>query len=374
MNTTTLPRTGSAGALVGVVGLILTGGFVIWQLMAQGHAAFNATSAGLMWGLPIVTYDFLLMSSCGAALVASLWTVLGVKAFEPIARRAMWVALALLAGGVAALFLELGHPLRSLYAIPFNFQVKSPLFWKVIGVSVYGVCLLLAAAGWLTRPATETKPGGGVALVGALAALFVVVTGALMFATLSMRPFWHSGEVPVMVLVEALLGGLAFVLLATRFAGGGDEATRAATSGPLPRWVAGLALLALLFVIGRAVVGLASNLDGLQVWNRVVASPAFWIQIACLVAVLWLTGSAAMRASDAMQTLAMLLVVVALFLGKYEFVIGGQLVPLFKGAWVHGLIAYSPSLAEWVLLAMSAFLAYAVYAFGASRLRLGSGG
>jgi hypothetical protein len=44
---------------------------------------------------------------------------------------------------------------------------------------------------------------------------------------------------------------------------------------------------------------------------------------------------------------------------------------LFKGSWAHGLIQYSPSAAEWALLAMSAFLAYAVYAFGASRFRLG---
>jgi molybdopterin-containing oxidoreductase family membrane subunit len=65
-------------------------------------------------------------------------------------------------------------------------------------------------------------------------------------------------------------------------------------------------------------------------------------------------------------------VIVALLIAKYEFVIGGQLVPLFKGSWVHGLIQYSPSTTEWVLLAMSAFLAYAVYAFGAARFRLGA--
>lgn len=366
MSAATLPRAGSAGFVVGIVGLILAGGFVVWQLTTQGHAAYNTTSNGLMWGLPIVTYDFLLMSSCGAALTGALATVFGLKDFEPLARRAAWIALALLIGGVLALFLELGHPLRSLYAIPLNFQVKAPLFWKVLGVGIYGLCLLLLAANWIAKP--QAPQPGAVATVAAIAALFVIFTGALMFATLSMRPFWHSGEVPVMILVEALLGGMAFTLLAAQLAGG-DEARAASNAA---RWVALLAFATLLFLIGRAIVGLASNLDGLQVWNKVVGSAWFWIEIALLVVALWLTASAGNRASGGMQVLAMLATIVALFIGKYEFVIAGQLVPLFKGSWVHGLIEYAPSATEWALLLASAFLAYAVYAFGAARFRFGN--
>lgn len=365
MSAATLPRAGSAGFAIGVVGFLVTGAWVIWQLMTQGHAAYNTTSNGLMWGLPIVTYDFLLMNSCGAALTAALGIVFGVKDFEPLARRATWIALALLVGGVLALFLELGNPIRSLYAIPLNFQVKAPLFWKVLAVGVYALCLLLMAANWIAK--RDAGKPGGVATIGAIAALAVVFTGALMFATLSMRPFWHSGEVPVMILVEALLGGMAFTLLAAQLAGGTD----AQAAGHAARWVAPLAFLTLLFVAGRAIVGLASNLDGMQVWNKVVGSVWFWIEIAFLVVALWLTATAANRASGGMQTLAMILVIVALAIGKYEFVIAGQLVPLFKGSWVHGLIQYAPSATEWVLAAMSAFLAYAVYAFGASRFRLG---
>jgi molybdopterin-containing oxidoreductase family membrane subunit len=369
MSAASLPRSGSsAGLIIGIVGLVVTGAYVIWQLMSQGHAAFNTSSVGLMWGLPIVTYDFFLMSSCGAAIAAALGTVVGVKDFEPLARRAAWIALALLVGGVAALFLELGNPIRSLYAIPLNVQVKAPLFWKAIAVGIYGLALLALAAGWLARGDAAAKPGSA-ASISALAGLVVVFAGGLMFATLSMRPFWHSGEVPVMILVEALLGGIAFTLLAAHGAGGEDS--RAA--GNAGRWVAVLTFATLLFIVGRAIVGLASNLDGLQVWNKVVSSSAFWIQVAFLVVALWLTGKASSRANAGLQRVAMVLVIVALLIGKYEFVIGGQLVPLFKGSWVHGLIPYSPSTTEWALLAMSAFLAYAVYVYGAARFRLGAG-
>ncbi|HXF44483.1 MAG TPA: NrfD/PsrC family molybdoenzyme membrane anchor subunit, partial [Burkholderiaceae bacterium] len=296
----------------------------------------------------------------------ALGVLYGAADFQPLARRATWLALALAIGGLVALFMELGHPLRALYAIPLNFQVKAPLFWKVLGVAVYLICLLVLASSWLAKPAT-TAPRG-VATVAAVAALFVIFTGALTFATLSMRPFWHSGEVPVMILVEAMLGGMAFTLLAAHRSGG-DEARAA---GNAARWVAVLTFAALLFVSGRAIVGLASNLDGLQVWNKVVGSVWFWIEVALLVIALWLTASAANRASSGMQTLAMLAVIVALFIGKYEFVIAGQLVPLFKGSWVHGLIQYTPAPAEWALLLAAAFLAYAVYAFGAARFRFGA--
>ncbi|MCX7893137.1 MAG: polysulfide reductase NrfD [Burkholderiales bacterium] len=370
MNSATTSRGGTGGFLAGIVGLVITGAFVVWQLAAQGHAAFNTTSLGLMWGLPIVTYDFLLMSSAGLGIVAALGTVFGLPAFRPLARRAVWLALALLVGAGAALFFELGSPLRALWAIPLNFQVASPLFWKVIGVVVYAICLILLASGWVAKGA-DAKPSSGVSVVALVAAVFVIFTGSLLFATLSMRPFWFSGEVPVMFLVESVLAGLAFALLFTHLAGTPDEATRAAVSGPLPRLVALLIAIQLAFVLGRMVVGLAANLDGMQVWQTIVASPAFWIQIAFLAVALWLTSSPGMRASGSMQVAALLLLLIALFLGKYEFVIGGQLVPLFKGSWAHGLIQYSPSTTEWALLAMAGFLAYAVYAFGAARFRLG---
>jgi molybdopterin-containing oxidoreductase family membrane subunit len=172
-----------------------------------------------------------------------------------------------------------------------------------------------------------------------------------------------------MILVEALLGGLAFTLLAAHLAGGED----ARVAGPAGRWVAALILATLLFIAGRAIVGLASNLDGLQVWSVVVGSFAFWMQVAFLLVALWLTSTTANRTRSGMQAVAMILVIAALLIAKYEFVIGGQLVPLFKGSWVQGLIPYTPSAAEWALLAMSAFLTYAVYSFGAARFRLGAG-
>jgi Ni/Fe-hydrogenase subunit HybB-like protein len=367
MSAASLPRTGNAGFVAGLIGAVVTGGIVVWQLISHGHAAFNATSTGLMWGLPIVTYDYLLMTAVGLVLVASLWTVFGLKDFEPVARRASWLAVALLIGGVAALFLELPYPLRALYAIPLNFQVHAPLFWKVLGIAVFAICLAIFTFGWLAG-GTSSSPGKGTSVVALLAGLVVLFAGAMMYATLSMRPFWYTGELPVVFIVEAVLGAIAFLLLATPMTGASEAARRAVAT--MSRLAVVLIVAHLLFLFGRMAMGLNSNLDGMQVWQRVAASPLFWLQVIALVVALVMLATGA---EGGAKRVPAVLLIVGLFIGKYEFVISGQLVPLFKGTWVHGLIEYAPSATEWLLLAAAAFLAYAVYAFGAARYRLGDG-
>jgi molybdopterin-containing oxidoreductase family membrane subunit len=64
------------------------------------------------------------------------------------------------------------------------------------------------------------------------------------------------------------------------------------------------------------------------------------------------------------QVLASALVIAALAIGRYEFVIGGQMVPMFQGAWVGELVQYTPSLTEGMLGLMAVFLALALYALG----------
>jgi hypothetical protein len=56
------------------------------------------------------------------------------------------------------------------------------------------------------------------------------------------------------------------------------------------------------------------------------------------------------------------LVMVGLFISRYEFIVGGQIVPLFKGSWSQGFISYVPSTTEWALLALGVGISNLVYA------------
>ncbi|MGN2393455.1 NrfD/PsrC family molybdoenzyme membrane anchor subunit, partial [Pelomicrobium sp. G1] len=97
------------------------------------------------------------------------------------------------------------------------------------------------------------------------------------------------------------------------------------------------------------------------VWDKIAASPLYhlhlWAGLVLPLALMLLPGQ---RTNGTMQVAAALLVAAALFIGRYEFVIGGQLVPLFKGSWAPAFIDYAPSFTEWMLaltsLSIAAFL------------------
>jgi Ni/Fe-hydrogenase subunit HybB-like protein len=101
-----------------------------------------------------------------------------------------------------------------------------------------------------------------------------------------------------------------------------------------------------------------------------VRGPWFWLEIGGLAAAFVLMARAGLRNRQGTQLSAALLAVGAAAIGRYEFVIGGQLVPMFKGSWVHGLVQYTPSATEWMLALMSLSIVFVVYALGERLLNL----
>lgn len=361
---TTATASGPVGSLP--VGLIISGigtiaaiGFVIMQLNTLGHGAYNTSNAGMFWGFPIVVYDFLMMLSLGCTLVAGLSLVLGMEEFSGIARRCLWLALATLIGGVGVLFLELGYPLRALTAAPVNLATSSPLFWKILLVAAYGIVLLILCL--------KDRPSGGpLALLAGILAVFIALVAGSVYGLMSMRPMWFGAGTIVGFLIQAGVGGLAAAMLVTRLSG--DNRSDGLLGGTLARLLVITLLLHFALAGGRVLSGLYGNQEGLQAWQHIVATPmfhiGFWGGILVPIVILAVPAS---RSSAAMQTLATALVLVGLLIHHYEFIIGGQLVPMFKGSWVRGLVSYSPSITEWALLGVGVFLSWLVYAIGGWR-------
>ena len=382
MNTLAQPRPAASAPLMGLVliaaavGLVAAGGFVLSQLMSVGHAAYNSDSRGIFWGLPIVTYDFFLLSSTGLTMLASAWTVFGLKDFEPIARRALWLAVAAMVGGVAALFMELGTPLRAMLLIPISFQTDAPLFWKVWGIIFYTVALAVLVLKWLAAGADAQPPKWACVLAFA-SAVFITFVAGTVYGMMAMRPFWFGGEISLGFIVQALLGGVTFIIIFTHLAHGMDssrfdERTRTLFTGTLAGLFGVLMVAHALFVASRLVAGLWSNADGMEVWHYLWSRPLFqaelWIGIGVPLLITVLPG---LRKSLGLQLVAASIAIVALFVARYHFVIGGQMVALFKGSWAHGLLQYTPSLTEWAVLATAVFLVNVVNAAGERKLALG---
>jgi molybdopterin-containing oxidoreductase family membrane subunit len=362
--------------LVALIGLGIVGTMVLNTLGTQGHAAFNTNNLGLYWGLPIIIYDYFLLTSTGLAMVAALAIVFGGDAFRPIIKRTVWLALAGLAGGVAVLMLELGHPLRALWAIPTSFAFSSPLYWKVLFITFYVISLLVLLAR-LIKGNWSPQSLRLNAIIILVLALSVTAIAGMVYGSQSFRPFWASGDIPVAFIFESLLGGLAFIYFFTYLAYAFDpaalpEGVKRLFEGRLPDLFALAIFVHLLFVLARLANGLYGNVEGLQVWPHLATSPLFLAEVFIgLLLPLFLMLYAGTRTRPGIQVLSALLVMNALLISRYEYIIGGQLVPLFKGSWAPDLLTYTPSLTEWLLLLVAIFLSNAVNAFGELTLGLG---
>jgi molybdopterin-containing oxidoreductase family membrane subunit len=355
--------------IVAVFGLVVTGALVLFNLASEGHAAFNADNLGLHWTFPIVVYDYFLLTSTGLAMIASLMLIFGGTECQPLVRRCLWLAVAGFVGGVVVLALELSYPIRAIWAIPTSLAVTSALWWKVIFVITY-VVLLLITVNLLRKPGEWPAAARTSATLLLLAALGVTGVAGVVYGSMTMRPFWSSGDVPVAFIFESLLGGLAFAIFFSYLMHGFNQASMSAPlrnllSGMLPKVFALAIFVHLMFVGTRALIGLYSNAEGLQVWHHLAGTPLFHVELwVGLGLPLLLMLSPRLRVNGNSQILASLLVMISLFIARYDYIIGGQLIPLFKGAWAPDLLNYAPSFTEWLLLLMAIFLANAIYAWG----------
>lgn len=368
----------NGAVLAGGLGLsVAVGAFVLWTLMTEGHTSFNTTSDGVLWGLPVAVYVFLAISSTGLTMVAALALVFGVKAFYPLAKRCIWLSVAMLIGAFVALALELGHPLRMLWAIPLSGQFRSPLVWMGIFYSIALIAIVLKFrrmhGGDWDSPASRTI--GQAAMLGEMAAMF---TMGLAFGMMFMRPFWYNGLAPINFLAAGAVSGIGFAILVSYLAHGFSQKAmpqplRALLTGAMPR-VFAIALGVLLAIsASRAITGLWTNADGAEVFHWTTGSPWFHLSLwGGLVLPLALMMSSSMRVQGGVQILAAALAVLGVAIDRYQYVVGGQIAPLFKGAWVPEFIAYLPSFTEWLVALLALALAAAIYAWGEKTLNLGA--
>ncbi|MDP2367707.1 NrfD/PsrC family molybdoenzyme membrane anchor subunit [Rhodoferax sp.] len=359
--------------VVGAVGLVL-GIIAALGLLAGGHATFN-TSSTLVWGLPVSAYVFFTLTSTGLSFVASLAVVFGMKDFYPIAKRCVWGAIITLIAGFISLGLEMGNPLLMLWVIPTNWAISSPMWWMGL---FYTTCLALLIFKFLLINkgdwSSSQSKGIGVALF--VAEIFALASLGLVFGMMGMRPFWYDPMMPVYFLIAAFLSGLAFIMFFINLDYGVDQGNmsqgaRKAMREQLPTIFAIVLGLVIVFTVAKMITGLWSNVTE----TKSVAQHVFWslrFQFALWVGMVlpFFLMLSAKRSDAKVQVIAGGLVIVAQFIDRYEYVVGGQLVPLFQGAWQDGLIAYTPSMTEIGVVILATSVGILLYAFGDKKLNL----
>jgi molybdopterin-containing oxidoreductase family membrane subunit len=378
MNQENILKGPSGLGLLAISALVLLAsfGYAIASLMGQGHASFN-TSSAVPWGQPIATYLYFALASSGLGLIASLPLVFGFKKFYPVVKRCIFLAFVILISGMAVLALELGHVFRMLWVIPLNLQIQSAMFWMGVFYLVDLLFLMwkfqkMDAGEWDSKTSKQVGIGSFIAVLLASGNL------ALIFGMMSMRPFWFDGLLPIYFYLTAVASGLAALVFFTYLAHGFSrermsQPLRELLEGPMPKLFAAVLGGTLLFVAVRSITGMYSNNPEIHlVWSQYMfASPVYqaslWLGI-LLPFILMLKSST--RVQPGVQVIVSILVFGGLFAERFFFVVGGQVIPLFKGSWEWDLLSYTPSATEWSLTIMGSALLFTLYVLGERLLNL----
>ncbi len=356
-----------AGAVVAAIAFAIAS----YNLATQGHAAFNM-DAVVAWGLPISTYVFFALTSSGLTIVAALAMLFGFERFYPIVKRAIWLALITLIAGLAVLAVELPYLFRMIVAIPLNMQIESAFFWMGL---FYLLDLLFMALKFrrMEQGDWDSKASYQLGLASFIAAMLAAGMLAMVFGMMDMRPFWSTGLLPAYFYATALLSGIAMLVLALHVSYGGratpemPAGVRQIMDSTLPKLFAAALGITLVLLLTRAMAGLYANTPGIHlVWTQyLLASPWYHFAIwAGLVLPFILLMQRSLRGRMGVQVIASLLVIAGMFIERLFFMVGGQVVPLFKGTWERGLAEYVPSFNEWLLAVMGFALLAALYALG----------
>jgi len=346
-----------AGALVTAVGL-----GAAHYMDVHGHVVTGMTNQ-VVWGLPHVFAIFMIVAASGVLNVASVGSVFGQTVYKRRAPLSGLLCLALLAGGLMVLMLDLGRPDRIIVAAT-HYNFKSVFAWNVFLYS--GMVAIVALYLWTMferRMNRWSRPAG----IAALVWRFVLTTGTgSIFGFLVARQAYQSALLAPLFIVLSFGWGLAVFLVvqATMYAW-----NRQALPADIQRRMArllGVFVAAALYLVAVyhltnlyyarqvdfAAFLLLGRGDGAGIFPWL-----FWGGYVLLGSVLPLVLVFRPQPGRRDLLAAAALVVLGAFAWLFVFIIGGQAFPLeilpghaVSSSFGDGAIErYVPRLPEWLL-------------------------
>lgn len=183
----------------------LAGGFAVHMMESHGHIITGMNNQ-VVWGLPHVFAIFLIVAASGVLNVASIGSVFGKAIYKARAPLASLLSIAMLAGGLSVLMLDLGRPDRIIVAAT-NYNLTSVFAWNVVLYS--GMVGLVVVYLW-TMMERRMNPYNKVAGLAVFVWRFVLTTGTgLIFAFLVARQAYASALLPPMFIVLSFAWGMA---------------------------------------------------------------------------------------------------------------------------------------------------------------------
>jgi molybdopterin-containing oxidoreductase family membrane subunit len=337
--------------------VVLAGMFAVYLMEHHGHIITGMNNQ-VVWGLPHVFAIFLIVAASGVLNVASIGSVFGKAMYKARAPMASLLSVAMLAGGLAVLMLDLGRPDRLIVAAT-NINLTSVFAWNVVlYTGMFSLIIIYLWTMMERRMNGWNKPAGLAVFVWR----FILTTGTgLIFAFLTARQAYGSAILPPMFIVLSFAWGLAVFHLVQAATYAWNERQHDPVVIERTKHLLGI------FVIGSLYLVAVYHLTNLYFAQQVGFVRFILIEGGIYPALFWLgyivvgnlvpLGLIYWPGRKTNCVAASVLVIVGAFALLYVFIIGGQAYPLdiFPGfasssSFGDGQIAsYSPSIYEFLL-------------------------
>jgi molybdopterin-containing oxidoreductase family membrane subunit len=361
-------------ALLGGLGVLVAAGLAAaWTMEHHGHSITGMTNR-VVWGIPHVFAVFLIVAASGALNVASIASVFGRDLYKPLARLSGLLAMALLAGGLAVLMLDLGRPDRMIVAMT-HYNFKSVFAWNIFLYT--GFFAVVALYLWTMF---ERRMNGYTGRAGLLAFLWRLVlttgTGSIFGFLVAREPYNSALLAPLFIVMSFSFGLAIFVLVLMSACGWSGRALGDVVLNRLGSLLGVFVAAVLYFVVVHHLTNLyvarQHDVERFILLEGGIYTALFWlgqILVGSLVPLALLFHPASGRSRRAIAVAAACVTLGGL-VQVYVLIIGGQAYPQMifpekevTSRFFDGVVAaYAPSLPEIALGAGGVALALALTA------------
>jgi Ni/Fe-hydrogenase subunit HybB-like protein len=339
-------------------------------------------SIHVIWVTMVSNYVFLVVSSTGLCIVTSLGHVFGMERYELVAKRGVFLALITIIFGMISIGAHLGHPERAMIFNLLTPNFLSAMWWMGTLYTFYIV--FIAIEYWLLARddlIDRSKQADGLAktiysfmamrklddsrfgsalndhklltLVGAAAlisGLSAHNTLGALFGHIEARPLWYGSYYPVYFLLSASFCGFAWLLAVSisTYKIKREEISEEYMSliFEMAQVLALLLSVGLLFTAYKMGFGLLTpaKVKPIMLFLKGPFSLAFWlfeIGIGTVLPIPILLYAVSQRKITGVLV-ASIMVLVGVYVMRYDFVVAAQIYPVIK----TGLPSYLPTFME----------------------------
>jgi len=357
-------------------------------------------SIHIIWVTMVSNYVFLVVSSTGLCIVTSLGHVFGMQRYELVAKRGVFLALITIIFGMLSIGAHLGHPERAMVFNVLTPNFRSAMWWMGTLYTFYIVFIsmeywLLARDelkkraeqadgvkrtifGYLAlKRLDDSRIGavlkdhrllqafGAAALVSGLAAHNTL--GAL-FGHIEARPLWYGSYYPVYFLLSASFCGFAWLLAVSiaTYKIKKEEIPEEYTSliFEMAQVLALLLSVGLLFTTYKMGFGLLTpaKVKPIMLFLKGPFSTAFWLFEIAIGTVLPIPILlyAVSRRNITGVLVASSMVLVGVYVMRYDFIVAAQIYPVIK----NGLPSYLPTFMEVLFIGGVLGALFLIYTLG----------